>query len=66
MSLQEVYEKGKRVKFLGSNSDEEGLYLESGDEGTVDFIDDVGTIFVKWDKGGNLGLIPGVDRFTLI
>lgn len=30
--------------------------LVSGDKGTVNFVDDMGTIFVKWDNGSSLGL----------
>jgi len=29
--------------------------LKPGDRGTVDFIDDMGTVFVNWDRGSTLG-----------
>ena len=35
--------------------------LKSGDKGTVDYIDDIGTIHVNWDKGSSLGIIYGED-----
>lgn len=35
--------------------------LKPGAEGTVDFVDDVGTVHIQWDNGSNLGMIPGED-----
>ncbi len=35
--------------------------LKPGDFGTVDFIDDTGTIFVNWDSGSSLDVVLGVD-----
>ena len=40
--------------------------IESGTCGTVEEIDDMGTIHVKWDNGRTLGLIPEVDIFEKI
>ena len=41
--------------------------LRSGDEGTIDHIDDTGTVFVKWDNGSSLGLVAEAgDRFSFI
>lgn len=34
-----------------------------GTRGTVNFVDDEGTINVRWDNGRTLTLIPKVDRF---
>lgn len=33
-----------------------------GMQGTVLFVDDVGTIHVKWDTGGTLGIAFGEDQ----
>ena len=38
----------------------------SGTEGTVDFVDDMGTVFVRWDNGSHLGLIPDEDDFEIL
>jgi len=35
-------------------------------EGTVDHIDGIGTLHVKWDNGRTLGVIPNEDIFILI
>lgn len=54
---------GMRVKLI---------YMEDpqapapGTEGTVQFIDDMGTIHVAWDTGCSLGLVPGVDEWKIL
>lgn len=35
--------------------------LQLGDKGTVTGVDDIGTIHVKWDHGGSLGIVYGED-----
>lgn len=40
--------------------------LEPGAEGTIGFIDGLGTVHVNWDNGVRLGLIPGEDDWELI
>lgn len=40
--------------------------VEPGTTGTVDCVDDAGTIHVKFDNGRYLGVIPGVDSFRVI
>jgi hypothetical protein len=40
--------------------------LQPGDEGTVTFVDDTGTVFVRWDSGSGLGLVPGEDAWEVV
>jgi hypothetical protein len=40
--------------------------IQSGTQGIVSFIDDLGTIHVNWDDGSTLGLIPNVDSYERI
>jgi len=40
--------------------------LCSGDEGTVKFVDSLGTVHIAWDNGSNLGLIPDEDYWMEI
>ena len=56
--------KGDRVRLIYMNDP----YSDPGEgaTGTVDCIDDIGTIHVLWDCGSRLGLIPGVDRWVMI
>lgn len=40
--------------------------VESGTCGTVQFVDDAGTLHCKFDNGRMLGVIPDVDKFHKI
>jgi hypothetical protein len=56
---------GKRVRLI-SCTDPYTL-LKAGDEGTVDFVDSWGTVFVRWDNGSGLGLVEEAgDRFEFV
>lgn len=55
---------GSRVRLIESRDPISPI--PTGTEGTVEFIDDLGTIFVDWDGGRSLGLIPGEDRYERI
>lgn len=33
---------------------------------TVDSVDDVGTLHMRWDNGRTLGIVPGEDQFRVI
>ncbi len=46
--------EGKRVRLIRCN--DPYTKLEPGSEGKVEFVDDMGTLFVKWDNGSSLGL----------
>lgn len=51
---------------LESAPDDPYTKLLAGDEGTISFVDDLGTLHVRWDSGSTLGLIPGEDRYTIL
>jgi len=40
--------------------------LRPGMQGTVEFVDGIGTVFIAWDDGSSLGLIPGEDVFEMV
>jgi hypothetical protein len=42
------------------------LTILPGTRGEVDFVDDIGTIHVRWENGRYLGLIEEIDRFKII
>ena len=55
--------KGKRIKCISMNDPHP---IAEGTEGTVELVDDMGTIHVKWDNGSRLGLVPDEDKYELI
>lgn len=57
--LRREYSKGTRVELVSMN--DPYTKLKPGDQGTVDFIDSIGTIFVQWDCGSGLGVAYGED-----
>lgn len=62
--IKEQYPPGTRIR-LNAMDDPHHPILP-GTEGEVDFVDDEGQIFVKWDNGRTLPLIPGEDSFTVL
>ena len=38
----------------------------AGTKGFIDFVDDIGTIHMKWENGSTLGLVVGTDEFKII
>ena len=61
-SFKDVMKEGDRVQAW--------IYDEytpiHGEKGTVQFIDDSGTVHIKFDNGTQLGAVKGVDRVELI
>ena len=55
--------KGKRVRCIHMMDE---YPILSGEEGTVDCVDDMGTIHVNWDCGRKLGLVREEDQYELI
>ena len=62
--IKEQYPPGTRIR-LNSMKDPYHPILP-GTEGEVDFVDDKGQIFMKWDNGRTLPLAPGEDSFTVL
>jgi len=65
----EVYRKeneeltGKRIKCVLMNDEDP---VESGTEGTIRCVDDMGTIHVKWDNGRTLGICRDEDQYEIL
>ena len=62
-AIRNRYPAGTRVQLIYMN---DARAVEPGTEGTVDHVDDAGTVHVKWDNGRRLGLIVGEDSFEVI
>ena len=56
--------KGKRIELISTS--DHYTNLRPGDRGTIDFVDDMGTIHVTWDNGSTLGLVPGEDQYRFV
>ena len=63
--IREQYSQGTRVELIHT-SDPYNRSLHAGSLGTVDFVDDAGTVFVNWDCGSGLGMIIGEDEIRII
>lgn len=59
-SLKKHYPEGSRVELL-SMDDPYNSKLYPGCKGTVQAVDDMGTIHVSWDCGSSLGVVYGED-----
>lgn len=58
-----LYPKGTKIKLIKMN---DKYAPPSGTIGTVNFVDDIGQIHVKWESGGSLALVIGEDDFEVI
>ena len=63
-SLREQYPAGTRVELISMNDPH--TTLSPGDQGASSFVDDIGTIFVRWDNGSGLGIVYGEDSVKKI
>lgn len=62
-TLRELYPAGTRIRLLRMDDIQAP---PAGTEGTVTFVDDAGTIHMRWDTGSSLGLISGEDEFEVL
>ena len=58
--IRRKYPQGTRIALVRMSDPYSKLKL--GDEGTVDLVDDAGTIFCNWDRGSSLGVVYGEDE----
>lgn len=54
--------KDRRVTCIQMN-DAQGVPSQT--EGTIQYVDDMKQIHVKWDNGSTLALIPNEDRYVI-
>ena len=54
------YPPGTRLELISMDDPQA---IPPGSRGTVDHVDDMGTIHMRWDSGRSLGLVPGEDSF---
>lgn len=63
-SIKHRYPEGTRIELI--SMEDPYAPILPGTKGTVRFVDDMGTIHMKWDNGRTLGLIYGEDTFIII
>ena len=62
--IREQYPPGTRIRL--NSMEDPYAPIAPGTEGEVDFVDDEGQIFMKWNNGRTLPLAPGKDSFTVL
>ena len=62
--LKKVYPPGTRIVLNSMGNDPRPI--ESGTRGTVEVVDDIGTVHCRFDDGRSLGLIVGEDDFRAL
>ena len=63
-SIKQRYPEGTRICIDSMGDDPRPI--EPGTKGTVDWVDDIGTVHCNFDNGRRLGLIVGEDSFHVI
>lgn len=58
------YPKGTRVELVRMGSDPRPI--PEGTRGTVECVDDIGTVHVNWDNGRSLGMVLGEDAIRYV
>lgn len=61
---KKTYPAGTRIRLI--HMDDPYASIESGMTGTVAYVDDMGTLHMKWDNGRSLGICPDADSFEVI
>lgn len=62
--IKEQYPKGTRIELI--SMDDPYSAIKPGMQGTVDKVDDIGTLHMKWDDGRTLGVVPDEDSFKVV
>ena len=60
-SYRERYLAGTRIRLISMGNDPNPI--PDGTKGTVEYIDDIATVFCRFDNGRRLGLAYGEDHF---
>lgn len=61
--LRKKYHEGARVELISMNDVQAP---QKGTLGTVFYVDDIGTIHVRWDNDQSLGVVYGEDMCKVV
>lgn len=64
--LRTIYPSGTRIKLIRMADPPETDPIPPGSVGTIDHVDDGCQLQMKWDSGGSLAVIPGVDEYVVL
>ena len=62
--IREQYPVGAKVRLISMN--DPYTKLKPGSLGRITHVDDIGTVFVRWDSGSGLGCVIGEDALEVI
>ncbi len=62
--LRKKYPVGTKIQLISMR--DETYPVLPGTIGEVTYIDDIGSIHMKWENGSSLALIPEVDSFKIL
>lgn len=61
--LRAQYKPGMRIELIHMDDVQAP---PTGTRGTIEGVDDAGSLMVRWETGSGLNVIPGVDEFKII
>ena len=62
--VRQTYPQGTRVELVSMH--DPYTTLKPGDRGTVESVDDIATVHIKWDNGSSLGAAYGADVIRIV
>ena len=63
-AIKKKYQKGTKIKLI--HMEDPYKHPADGSIGTVDHVDDAGSIHMTWECGSSLAILPDVDKFEVI
>ena len=61
--IKKLYKKGMKVRLISMKGEPQ---MTPGLEGTIELIDDIGQLHIKWQNGSGLALNLECDKFEII
>ena len=62
--IRKQYPAGTKVRMIRMEEDRNPI--QPGTVGTVAYVDDAGSVHMKWENGRTLAFIPGIDSVEII
>ena len=62
--LRKKYPVGTKIQLISMRNEE--YHVLPGTIGEVKWVDDIGSIHMRWENGSSLALIPEIDSFKVV